>query len=29
MEISTGLTFRNRWGRLRLAVSYLDVGEVR
>jgi hypothetical protein len=29
LELSTGLTFRNRWGRLRLAFSYLDLGEVR
>jgi hypothetical protein len=28
LEISTGLTFRNRWGRLRLAFTYLDLGEV-
>lgn len=27
-EVSTGLVFRNVWGRLRLVVSYLDVGEV-
>lgn len=27
LELSTGLTFRNRWGRLRLAASYLDLGE--
>jgi hypothetical protein len=25
LEISTGLTFRNRWGRLRLALAYLNL----
>lgn len=28
LEISTGLTFRNRWGRLRVALAYLDLGGV-
>lgn len=28
LEISTGLTFRNRWGRLRLALAYLDLDGV-
>jgi hypothetical protein len=28
LELSTGLVFRNAWGRLRLSVAYLDVGEV-
>lgn len=28
LELSTGVVFRSAWGRLRLAVSYLDVGEV-
>ena len=27
-EVSTGLVFRNVWGRLRITASYLDVGEV-
>lgn len=28
LEISTGLTFRNRWGRLRVALAYLDLDGV-
>ncbi len=28
LELSIGLVFRSVWGRLRLMVSYLDVGEV-
>lgn len=28
LELSTGVVFRSAWGRLRLAVSFLDVGEV-
>jgi len=28
LELSTALVFRSVWGRLRLTVSYLDVGEV-
>lgn len=28
LEISTGLTFRNRWGRLRVALAYLDLNGV-
>ncbi|HYU34853.1 MAG TPA: hypothetical protein VEW48_22105 [Thermoanaerobaculia bacterium] len=28
LELSTALVFRSVWGRLRLMVSYLDVGEV-
>jgi len=28
LELSVGLVFRSVWGRLRLLVSYLDVGEV-
>jgi surface antigen Omp85-like protein len=28
LELSTGITFRNQWGRLRFILSYLDLGEV-
>ena len=28
LELSTGITFRNQWGRLRLLFTYLDLGEV-
>jgi hypothetical protein len=28
LELSTGIVFRSVWGRLRLMLSYLDVGEV-
>lgn len=28
LEVSTGLVFRNAWGRLRILATYLDVGEV-
>ncbi len=28
LEISTGLVFRNAWGRLRFVATYLDLGEV-
>jgi hypothetical protein len=28
LELSTALVFRNQWGRLRLKVAYLDLGEV-
>ncbi|HWN41700.1 MAG TPA: hypothetical protein VNW71_05730 [Thermoanaerobaculia bacterium] len=28
MELSTGITWRNQWGRLRFIFTYLDLGEV-
>lgn len=28
LQLSTGLVFRNKWGRLRLNFTYLDLGEV-
>ena len=28
LEMSVGLVFRSAWGRLRLLVTYLDVGKV-
>ena len=29
LELSTALVFRNEWGRIRLKLSFLDLGEVR
>ena len=29
LDLTTALNFRNQWGRLRLAFTYLDLGEVR
>jgi hypothetical protein len=28
LQVSAGLVFRNQWGRVRLSLSYLDVGKV-